>query len=172
MSFNIGTDGETCNFYLLIERTCNGFGGGSFNLTVDCEIDDIGEAIKTKINSFFDEGYNLGIPNDRYDIVEEALNTFNILPYFSFQEELPENTYGSGLGTILRTLKYKYIVPERNEAKVNDSSVQVNNIVLPDDSFSPAVLKRQASWAGKYFPNSHACNTEDYLQELEEMTPE
>ena len=118
MSFNIGTDGETCDFYLLIERTCNGFGGGSFNLTVDCENDDIGEAIKTKINSCFDKDYILGIPNDRYDIVEEALNTFNILPYFSFQEELPENTYGSGLGTILRTLKYKYIVPERNESKV------------------------------------------------------
>ena len=169
MSFNIGTDGETCNFYLLIERTCNGFGGGSFNLTVECEIDDIGEAIKNIINSCFDKDYPLGIPNDRYDIVEEALSTFNILPYFSFEQELSEETYGSGLGTILRTLKYKYIVPERNESKVNNEPIQVNSVALPDDSFTPGVLKRQATWAGKYYPNSHACNDKDYL---EEMTPE
>lgn len=166
MSFNIGADGKTCDFYLLIERTCNGFGGGSFILTVNCEIDHIGEAIKTKINSCFDKDYPFGIPNDRYDIVEEALSTFNILPYFSFEEELPEETYGSGLGTILRTLKYKYIVPERNESKVNNGSVQVNSIPLPGSQ------KRQATWAGKYYPNSNACNDKDYLEELEEMTPE
>ena len=99
-------DGEECEFMLCIERTANSFGTGSFNIEISCENSILTEAIYNKIMEDIEIPL-MGISNERYDIIESIFYKINNLPYFCYLHELPEETYGSGLGTILRKIKYK-----------------------------------------------------------------